>query len=128
VGAPWTASATLPRPPEEAEVAQLATRVREAPRGLPVASWGAALAPAAAAAFALAAGWPVLADPLSGARRGPQAVSTYDALLRAPASPPPTGPTWCRGSAQRGRHRAALDAVAAALRAGLSASSGRSRW
>ncbi|MGI8984473.1 MAG: thiamine pyrophosphate-dependent enzyme, partial [Acidimicrobiales bacterium] len=31
-------------------------------------------------------GWPVLADPLSGARRGPHAVSTYDALLRSPAA------------------------------------------
>ena len=29
-----------------------------------------------------AAGWPVLADPLSGVRTGPHAVSTYDALLR----------------------------------------------
>jgi 2-succinyl-5-enolpyruvyl-6-hydroxy-3-cyclohexene-1-carboxylate synthase len=53
-------------------------------RGLLVAGWGADLDPAAVDAFAAASGWPVLADPLSGARRGPAAISTYDGLVRAP--------------------------------------------
>jgi 2-succinyl-5-enolpyruvyl-6-hydroxy-3-cyclohexene-1-carboxylate synthase len=39
----------------------------------------------AAAAFGAALGWPVLADPLSGARRGPAAIAHYDLLLREPA-------------------------------------------
>jgi 2-succinyl-5-enolpyruvyl-6-hydroxy-3-cyclohexene-1-carboxylate synthase len=43
-----------------------------------------ALGPAAAA-FCEAAGWPLLADPLSGARRGDAAVAHYDAMLRDPA-------------------------------------------
>jgi len=38
--------------------------------------------PAAVEAFGAAVGYPVLADPLGGARRGPAAVAHYDALLR----------------------------------------------
>jgi 2-succinyl-5-enolpyruvyl-6-hydroxy-3-cyclohexene-1-carboxylate synthase len=36
----------------------------------------------AASQFCAAAGWPLVADPLSGARRGPAAIGHYDALLR----------------------------------------------
>ena len=83
-GAPWTAAPAGVRAAADGDVAALAEAVRAEARGLLVAGWGAGLDPAAVDAFAAASGWPVLADPLSGARRGPAAVSTYDGLLRAP--------------------------------------------
>ncbi len=55
---------------------------RAHPKGLLVAGWGADTAVATATRFALAAGWPVLADPISGLRAGAHAISTYEALLR----------------------------------------------
>jgi 2-succinyl-5-enolpyruvyl-6-hydroxy-3-cyclohexene-1-carboxylate synthase len=81
-GAPWTIVMAEHRGPDDDTVAALAARVRAAPRGALVAGWGARVAPETAARFAAAAGWPVLADPLSGLRTGPHAVSSYDALLR----------------------------------------------
>jgi len=84
-GAPWTATTETWRAPTAAEVEALAAAVRQAPRGLLVAGWGARVRVEAADAFAAASGWPVLADPLSGLRRGPFAVAAYDALLRVPA-------------------------------------------
>jgi 2-succinyl-5-enolpyruvyl-6-hydroxy-3-cyclohexene-1-carboxylate synthase len=58
--------------------------VASARRGVLVAGRHERLTPlgAAAAAFCAAAGWPLLADPLSGARRGGAAIAHYDALLR----------------------------------------------
>ena len=58
--------------------------VAEAKRGVVVAGRHERPTPLgeAAAAFCEAAGWPLLADPLSGARRGTAAIAHYDALLR----------------------------------------------
>lgn len=83
-GVPWTRVSRHRQLPDPAEVEALAEAVRGTPRGLLVAGWGVRLDPGAVDAFTSASGWPVLADPLSGARRGPAAVSTYDSLLRLP--------------------------------------------
>jgi 2-succinyl-5-enolpyruvyl-6-hydroxy-3-cyclohexene-1-carboxylate synthase len=83
-GAPWTAAPPGVRTAAPEDVAALVEAVRNHPRGLLVAGWGVDLDPLAVDAFAAASGWPVLADPLSGARRGPAAISAYDGLLRAP--------------------------------------------
>jgi len=84
-GRPWVARgrpATAPAGPPELE-----RLLRGRPRAVLVAgreerdrALGAALA-----AFASRAQIPLLADPLSGARRGDAAVAHYDALLRDPA-------------------------------------------
>jgi len=81
-GRPWVSVVPPQRKPDDSTVARLAASVRDMPRGVLLAGWGAAVSPRTAIRFATAAGWPVLADPLSGLRVGPHAVSTYDALLR----------------------------------------------
>jgi 2-succinyl-5-enolpyruvyl-6-hydroxy-3-cyclohexene-1-carboxylate synthase len=94
-GAPW-----VRREPGRLSAPGAMTRLREAirrsRRGVLVAGRdergggpanGASDAPCAgeaAAAFGAAAGWPVLADPLSGGRRGAAAIAHYDLLLREP--------------------------------------------
>jgi len=70
--------------PQPGDVERLVQAVAAAPRGLVVAGWGADVDAAAVERFAVAAGWPVLADAVSGLRCGPLAISTYDALLRHP--------------------------------------------
>jgi 2-succinyl-5-enolpyruvyl-6-hydroxy-3-cyclohexene-1-carboxylate synthase len=75
---------TPTRPQADEDARSLAAPVASARRGVVVAGRyerDTALGEAASA-FCAAAGWPLLADPLSGARRGAAAVAHYDALLR----------------------------------------------
>jgi len=67
-----------------ADAATLGEVLARARRGVVVAGRHERLTPLGrvAATFAASRGWPLLADPLSGARRGPAAVAHYDALLR----------------------------------------------
>lgn len=86
-GAPWVAVQVAPRAPSPADVAGLA-RAMEGRRGVVV------LGPQddprraeAAARLAHALGYPLLADPLGGARFGPPAalaLGAYDAFLHGP--------------------------------------------
>jgi 2-succinyl-5-enolpyruvyl-6-hydroxy-3-cyclohexene-1-carboxylate synthase len=69
---------------ERADEGTLSELVSAAQRGVIVAGRHERNTPLgkAMATFAQTAGWPLLADPLSGARRGLAAVAHYDALLR----------------------------------------------
>ncbi|HUB72606.1 MAG TPA: 2-succinyl-5-enolpyruvyl-6-hydroxy-3-cyclohexene-1-carboxylic-acid synthase [Solirubrobacteraceae bacterium] len=74
-------------PASEPETSDLHGLLARARRGVLVAGRHErrpALGPAAAA-FAESMEWPLLADPMSGARRGGAAVAHYDALLREPS-------------------------------------------
>ena len=82
-GAPWTLAAPPLRVADRAVVSRVAALVRQHPRGVIVAGWGADADPELVDRVADLCAWPVLADPVSGLRRGPYAVSTYDPLLRA---------------------------------------------
>jgi 2-succinyl-5-enolpyruvyl-6-hydroxy-3-cyclohexene-1-carboxylate synthase len=80
---PWTATAPGVRAPSVEMLDALAHLVADRPRGLVVAGWGAATRPTTVLRFAEAAGWPVLADPLSNLRV-PGTIAGYDPLLRVP--------------------------------------------
>ncbi|HWW91455.1 MAG TPA: 2-succinyl-5-enolpyruvyl-6-hydroxy-3-cyclohexene-1-carboxylic-acid synthase [Solirubrobacteraceae bacterium] len=84
-GVPYLRRAPAP-PAAPAAASALAAIVADARRGVLVAGRHERGTPLghAAAAFAAAVGWPLLADPLSGARRGEAAIAHYDALLREP--------------------------------------------
>ncbi|HEV3401605.1 MAG TPA: 2-succinyl-5-enolpyruvyl-6-hydroxy-3-cyclohexene-1-carboxylic-acid synthase, partial [Acidimicrobiales bacterium] len=83
-GAPWVVTAARRPPPHPHDVERLAEAVATSRRGVLLAGWGAGARPETVGRFARAAGWPVLADTVSGVRAGPAAVSAYDALLRVP--------------------------------------------
>jgi 2-succinyl-5-enolpyruvyl-6-hydroxy-3-cyclohexene-1-carboxylate synthase len=85
-GRPWVTRPRAVLAPSDAIVDGLSDELAARPRAVVVAGraerdprLGAALA-----AFAERAGVPLLADPLSGARRGAAAIAHYDALLRDP--------------------------------------------
>src|SRR5207237_1382806 len=83
-GEPWVSRPPATPAARSRDLEALVQAVQERPRGMVVC--GRAERPPgladAVGAFARAAGYPVLADPLSGARRPPAAVAHYDALLR----------------------------------------------
>lgn len=82
-GAPYVRRA-LPRLDTDSPDPGLLSLVAGARRGVLVAGRHELATPLGEAAgeFARVAGWPLLADPLSGARRGEAAIAHYDALLR----------------------------------------------
>jgi hypothetical protein len=109
-GAPFVRRPSLsPRPQRGGEgsierLELLRTVIGKARRGVIVAGRdgrhaGRCSAGGAVAAFAAAAGWPLLADPLSGARRGAGALADYDALLRDVRLARSRGPTSSCASA-----------------------------
>jgi len=80
-GAPWTQFDAAPDSVAEPVPALMLDWTQ---RGVVVAGDGTA-DPAALAALAAQAGWPLLAEPSSGARQGPAALSSYPYLLDSPA-------------------------------------------
>lgn len=81
-GAPWVRVRRVPAGPPPALVDVLGVPVDEVPeRGAVVVGDGAAANAAAAVALAEACGWPLFAEPTSGARSGPNAVAGYPLLL-----------------------------------------------
>ena len=82
-GAPWTVSDPPMRLADREVATRVAALVRRHPRGVIVAGWGADADPDLVDRVADLGAWPVLADPVSGLRRGAFTVSTYDPLLRA---------------------------------------------
>jgi 2-succinyl-5-enolpyruvyl-6-hydroxy-3-cyclohexene-1-carboxylate synthase len=79
-GAPWTRTFRSKAIADDEEFVAL---VRAHPRGVIAAGARANADADVVTRFAAAAGWPILADPLSQLRRGPLAISTYEALARA---------------------------------------------
>ena len=83
-GRPWTAATPAAPAFDSERAAAFAARLRGA-RGVVVAGeLPPGSDPDAVVALAEALGWPLLAEPLSGARHGPNAVSTYATLLAHP--------------------------------------------
>ncbi|HEV2754470.1 MAG TPA: 2-succinyl-5-enolpyruvyl-6-hydroxy-3-cyclohexene-1-carboxylic-acid synthase [Actinomycetota bacterium] len=81
-GAPWTETSPGAAAPDPRDVEWLAEKAASAARGLVLAGAGDT-GGRGVHALAEAAGWPILAEPASGLRSGPFAISAYEALLRS---------------------------------------------
>jgi 2-succinyl-5-enolpyruvyl-6-hydroxy-3-cyclohexene-1-carboxylate synthase len=83
-GRPWVTRPRAPGLPPPTLVESLRTEIQTRPRAVIVAgrSERDPQLPVSVAGFADWAGMPLLADPLSGARRGQAAIAHYDAILR----------------------------------------------
>jgi 2-succinyl-5-enolpyruvyl-6-hydroxy-3-cyclohexene-1-carboxylate synthase len=86
-GRPWVELRESPGEPGEALVGELAAEWERSPRGALVCGPTSARIAEPAARLAAASGWPILAEPTSGARCGrhdrSRVVAHYDALLRS---------------------------------------------
>jgi 2-succinyl-5-enolpyruvyl-6-hydroxy-3-cyclohexene-1-carboxylate synthase len=80
-GEAWTSTTDGRAGPTAQDLAWLAERIQATERGLLVVGDTDA-DPRPLRALAQAAGWPLLAEPQSGARGGPHAITVYDHLLR----------------------------------------------
>jgi 2-succinyl-5-enolpyruvyl-6-hydroxy-3-cyclohexene-1-carboxylate synthase len=85
-GRPWVTRPKATGQPPPALVESLRAEIQARPRAVIVAgrSERDRQLPVSLAGFADWAAMPLLADPLSGARRGPGAIAHYDAILRDP--------------------------------------------
>jgi 2-succinyl-5-enolpyruvyl-6-hydroxy-3-cyclohexene-1-carboxylate synthase len=84
---PWVTRPRIAAAPTDAVAQQLAEEIAGRPHGVVVAGREERHreVPIAVQRFATAAGYPLLADPLSGARVGDGAIAHYDHLLRSAA-------------------------------------------
>ena len=125
-GAPWTQFAAEPA---GANGPVPALKVDWTERGVVVAGDGAAN-PASVAALAAQAGWPLLAEPSSGARQGPAALRSYQYLLDAPGFIAAHQPDLIVSAGRPGLSRGQLALLRAAGPAGrhIVLSQGAGRW
>jgi 2-succinyl-5-enolpyruvyl-6-hydroxy-3-cyclohexene-1-carboxylate synthase len=84
-GAPWTRVITPEAAPGAEVVERVVAFVRAHPHGCLAAGWGSGAPAPVVTRFAQAAGWPLFADAISQVRTFGAAVTTYEAVLRAPA-------------------------------------------
>jgi 2-succinyl-5-enolpyruvyl-6-hydroxy-3-cyclohexene-1-carboxylate synthase len=81
-GRPWQIVTSGPVPAPDTIVEEMAARISRTERGLIVAG-DVQVDPGPVASLARAAGWPVLAEPISDLRSFDMSISTYDGLLRS---------------------------------------------